>query len=72
MTDTHDTPDTPDVDADAAEATHEANRHDQLTTAPDATEEDAAPRIDVTDRGEGVTRIDIRDDAQVRPGGDGS
>ncbi|MFJ4036615.1 multidrug transporter [Microbacterium sp. NPDC090007] len=43
------------------------NRHDQLTTAPKATEADAAPRIDVTEH-DGVTRIDIRDDAAVRPG----
>lgn len=47
--------------------TFEANRHDQLTTAPDATEADAAPRIDVTEH-DGVTRIDLRDDAEVRPG----
>lgn len=45
----------------------EEKRRDQLLAAPDATEEDAAPRIDVTRR-EGVTRVDIRDDAQVRPG----
>lgn len=45
----------------------EEARRDQLTTAPDATEEDAAPRIRVTDRGDGVKRIDIRDDAPVRP-----
>ncbi|PVE78836.1 multidrug transporter [Microbacterium testaceum] len=43
------------------------NRHDQLTTAPNATEADAAPRIDVSEH-DGVTRIDIRDDAEVRPG----
>lgn len=47
--------------------TDEEKRRDQLLAAPDAVEEDAAPRIDVTER-EGVTRIDIRDDAQVRPG----
>ncbi|MCK6065974.1 MULTISPECIES: multidrug transporter [Microbacterium] len=45
----------------------EDKRTDQLTTAPNATEEDAAPRIDVTHR-EGVTRVDIREDAAVRPG----
>lgn len=45
----------------------EENRHDQLTSAPKATEEDAAPRFDVTKR-DGVTRIDVRDDAAVRPG----
>ena len=47
--------------------TDEEKRRDQLLAAPDATEEDAAPRIDVTHR-DGVTRIDIRDDAVVRPG----
>ena len=45
----------------------EEKRRDQLTSAPEATEEDAKPRIDVTHRG-GVTRIDVRDDAAVRPG----
>jgi hypothetical protein len=49
------------------EMSAEEARRDQLTTAPDATEEDAAPRIRVTDRGDGVKRIDIRDDAPVRP-----
>ena len=47
--------------------THEEKRRDQLTSAPDAVESDADPRIDVTHR-DGVTRIDIRDDADVRPG----
>lgn len=47
--------------------TDEEKRRDQLLAAPNATEEDAAPRIDVTHRA-GVTRIDIRDDAVVRPG----
>lgn len=45
----------------------EAQRRDQLTTAPEATEADAAPRIDVSEH-DGVTRIDVRDDADVRPG----
>ncbi|SIT66836.1 hypothetical protein [Microbacterium sp. RU33B] len=49
------------------EMTDEEKRRDQLLAAPNATEEDAAPRIDVTTR-DGVTRIDIREDAQVRPG----
>lgn len=49
------------------EMTDEEKRRDQLLAAPNATEEDAAPRIDVTHR-EGVTRIDVRDDAVVRPG----
>jgi hypothetical protein len=44
------------------------DRADQLTTAPAAEESDAAPRIDVTDGEEGRRRIDIRDDAAVRPG----
>jgi hypothetical protein len=43
------------------------DRHDQLTSAPQATDDDAAPRIDVTTH-DGVTRIDVRDDAAVRPG----
>ncbi|WP_125133084.1 multidrug transporter [Microbacterium sp. 10M-3C3] len=42
-------------------------RRDQLTSAPDATEGDAAPRIDVSEH-DGITRIDVRDDAAVRPG----
>ncbi|HWM15465.1 MAG TPA: hypothetical protein VNP97_02640 [Microbacterium sp.] len=45
----------------------EEKRRDQLLAAPNAVEADAAPRIDVTHR-EGVTRIDVRDDAAVRPG----
>lgn len=43
------------------------NRHDQLTSAPDASEADAAPRIEVTEN-DGTTRIDIAPDAPVRPG----
>ncbi len=42
-------------------------RHDQLTTAPKASEEDAAPRIEVTETETGK-RIDIADTAAVRPG----
>ncbi|MDI6943331.1 multidrug transporter [Microbacterium barkeri] len=49
------------------EMTDEEKRPDQLTSAPDATEEDAKPRIEVTRR-EGVTRIDVAEDAAVRPG----
>jgi len=49
------------------EMTSEQKRHDQLTSAPDATEADAAPRIDVSEH-DGTTRIDIRPDAAVRPG----
>ncbi|MCP2635732.1 hypothetical protein K0817_004025 [Microbacterium sp. HD4P20] len=47
--------------------THDEKRRDQLLAAPGAVESDADPRIDVTHR-PGVTRIDIRDDADVRPG----
>lgn len=50
------------------EISDEQKRRDQLLAAPNAVEADAAPRIDVT-RHDGVTRIDIRDDAQMRPGG---
>lgn len=44
----------------------EEKRHDQLTRAPHATEEDAKPRIVVSEH-DGVTRIDIAEDAPVRP-----
>ncbi|WP_382304265.1 multidrug transporter [Herbiconiux sp. UC225_62] len=48
-------------------------RHDQLTTAPKSTEEDAEARIDVIEPHDGAPRrIEIRDDAEVRPGGDPS
>ena len=47
--------------------TDEEKRRDQLLAAPHATEEDAAARIEVTQR-DGEKRIDIRDDAPVRPG----
>ncbi|WAA65941.1 multidrug transporter [Microbacterium oxydans] len=53
---------TPDEEMTSAE-----KRHDQLTSAPDATEADAAPRIEVTEH-EGNTRIDIAPEAPVRPG----
>ena len=43
-------------------------RHDQLTTAPKADEEDAAPRIEVTSASPGVRRIDVADTGVVRPG----
>lgn len=60
------TPD--DTNADTTEEmTSEQKRHDQLTSAPDATEADAAPRIEVSEH-EGTTRIDIAPDAAVRPG----
>ena len=44
------------------------DRRDQLTSAPKATEADAAPRIEVSTTEAGDTRIDIREDAAVRPG----
>jgi hypothetical protein len=63
------TPDGSVPDDDSAEAmSPEDKRHDQLTTAPNAVESDAAPRINVTTQDDGVTRIDWRDDAPVRPG----
>ncbi|WP_133541932.1 hypothetical protein [Microbacterium sp. BK668] len=59
----------PAMDSSATDGmTDEEKRRDQLLAAPDAVEEDAAPRIDVSHPEEGVTRIDIRDDAPVRPG----
>lgn len=57
------TPDHASVD----DETFEEKRHDQLTAAPDATEADAAPRIEVSEH-DGNTRIDIAADAPVRPG----
>jgi hypothetical protein len=53
--------------ADTEEMTREQKRHDQLTAAPDSTQADAAPRIEVSEH-DGVTRIDIAADAPVRPG----
>jgi hypothetical protein len=47
--------------------TAEEKRRDQLLRAEGSTEEDAAPRIEVSEH-DGVTRIDIADDAAVRPG----
>ena len=48
--------------------TPEEKRHDQLTTAPKASEEDAAPRITTTTKADGTTRIDVAETAVVRPG----
>jgi hypothetical protein len=48
--------------------TDDEKRHDQLTTAPKASESDAAPRITVTEQPSGAQRIDIADTAAVRPG----
>jgi hypothetical protein len=49
------------------EMTADEKRRDQLLAAPHAVESDAAPRIEVTEH-DGVTRIDIAEDASVRPG----
>ena len=54
-------------ETDGTGMTDEDKRRDQLLSAPNAVESDADPRIDVTHH-DGVTRIDIRDDADVRPG----
>jgi hypothetical protein len=50
------------------EPTHDEIRHEQLTRAEKSTEADAAPRIEVSHPEEGVTRIDVSDEAAVRPG----
>ncbi|PJJ70517.1 hypothetical protein CLV46_0039 [Diaminobutyricimonas aerilata] len=50
------------------EMTDEEKRRDQLLRAEKSTERDAEPRIEVTKKDDGVTRIDVRDDAVVRPG----
>ena len=50
-----------------SDTTADDKRRDQLTSAPKSTERDAEPRIDVSTQ-DGVTRIDIRDDAAFRPG----
>ncbi len=47
--------------------TPDEKRRDQLLAAPGAVESDAAPRIEVS-KHDGVTRIDIAPDAEVRPG----
>jgi len=47
--------------------TPEEKRRDQLLAAPGAVENDADPRIEVSEH-DGVTRIDIVPDADVRPG----
>lgn len=43
-------------------------RREQLTAAPKADPGDAAPRVEVTEAEEEVTRIDVADSAAVRPG----
>lgn len=57
---------TPPVPADDA-MTPEQMRRDQLLAAPNAVESDADPRIQITEH-DGITRVDILPDADVRPG----
>jgi hypothetical protein len=52
----------------SGEMSDDEKRHDQLTTAPKASEHDADPRITVTEEADGVKRIDVADTAVVRPG----
>ena len=48
--------------------TDDEERHEELTAAPKASEADAAPRIEVREKADGVRRIDVADSAAVRPG----
>ena len=50
------------------EMSDDEKRHDQLTTAPKADEQDAAPRIETNTVPGGATRIDVAESAVVRPG----
>lgn len=49
------------------EMSAEAKRRDQLLRAAGSTEQDAAPRIEISEH-DGVKRIDIAETAAVRPG----
>lgn len=49
------------------EMSDDEKRRDQLLSAPNAVEADAAPRIVVSEH-DGNTRIDIAEGAAVRPG----
>jgi len=51
----------------SSEMTPEQKRRDQLLRAAGSTERDAEPRIAVSEH-DGNTRIDIAEDAVVRPG----
>ena len=53
---------------DPADKSFDEKRHDQLTTAPKASEADAAPRVTVDEQTDGVKRIDVAETAAVRPG----
>ncbi len=55
---------------DAGSAGDAELRRDQLTAAPKASPDDAEPRIDVSETAEGHVRVEVREDAAVRPGGD--
>jgi len=54
-----------------SEKSFDEKRHDQLTTAPKASEADAAPRVTVDEQADGVKRIDVAETAAVRPGNTG-
>lgn len=59
--------DTPSPADGVDEMSDEQKRRDQLLRAAGSTEQDAAPRIRVSER-DGITRVDIAPDAAVRPG----
>ena len=48
--------------------TDDEKRRDQLLRLSGSTEADAAPRITIEEKEDGVTRIDVADTAAVRPG----
>jgi hypothetical protein len=48
--------------------TDDEKRRDQLLRLSGSTEADAAPRITIDEKSDGVTRIDIAETAAVRPG----
>ena len=48
--------------------TDDEKRRDQLLRLSGSTEEDAAPRITIEEKSDGVTRIDVAETAAVRPG----
>ncbi len=54
--------------ANTGEMDDDEKRHDQLRRASGSTNADEAPRITVTEKEDGVTRIDVADTAAVRPG----
>ncbi len=44
------------------------DRREEMTRAPKSSSEDAAPRIKLSTGTEGATRVDVAEDAVVRPG----